>query len=117
MRLILLCLFQAVLLALGQIFLKMSTHTMEAFGWNWKYFKSVLLNGPLFLFGVSFGCAGLLWFWIVKHYPLSQAYPLNSFSYIFGMVAAILLFGEKVSVWGWIGVGLIIVGCFMVAMK
>ncbi|MBO6012424.1 MAG: EamA family transporter [Bacteroidales bacterium] len=117
MKLFLLCLLQSMLLALGQVFLKMSTHAMEAFGWNWHYFKSVLLNGPLLLFGLSFGSAGLLWLWIIKHYPLSQAYPLNSLSYVFGILGAILLFGEKVSAWGWIGVCLIIGGCVLVTMK
>ncbi|MCR5394004.1 MAG: EamA family transporter [Bacteroidales bacterium] len=117
MKLFLLCLLQSMLLAVGQIFLKLATHAMPPFSWHWDYFRSILLNGPLALFGLSFGSAGLLWMWIIKHYPLSQAYPLNSLSYVFGIAAAILLLGEKVSAWGWIGVCLIIAGCFLVAMK
>ena len=117
MKLFLLCLLQSMLLALGQIFLKLSTHSIPSFGWNWRFVKNVLLNGPLALFGLCFGGAGLLWWWIIKHYPLSQAYPLNSLSYVFGIIAAILLLGEKVSAWGWLGVCLIISGCFLVSMK
>ena len=117
MKLFVLCLLQSMLLAAGQIFLKLATHGFLPFGWNWAFFKSLLLNANLHLFGLSFGGAGLLWLWIVKHYPLSQAYPLNSLSYVFGIVAAILLLGEKVSAWGWLGVCLIIGGCFLVTMK
>lgn len=117
MKLFLLCLLQSLFLAAGQIFLKLATHEILPFGWNWTFFKSVLLNAPLALFGISFGSAGLLWMWIIKHYPLSQAYPLNSLSYVFGILAAILVLGEKVSAYGWIGVCLIIGGCFLVTMK
>ena len=117
MKLFVLCLLQSMLLAAGQIFLKLATHSIPAFQWSWTFFKSVLLNAPLTLFGVSFGSAGLLWLWIVKHYPLSQAYPLNSLSYVFGLIAAIVLLGEKVSPWGWLGVCLIVGGCFLVTMK
>ena len=115
MKLILLCLIQSMLLAMGQIFLKMSTHGFGHFAWTWQYLKGILLNLPLLMCGISFGSASLLWVWIVKNYPLSQAYPLNSLSYVFGIVAAILLFGEKVSALGWIGTCLIIAGCVLVA--
>lgn len=117
MKLFLLCLVQSMLLAIGQLLLKMSTHGFLPFGWNWAFFRSVLLNANFHLFGICFGSAGFLWMWIIKHYPLSQAYPLNSLSYVFGILAAILLLGEKVSAWGWLGVCLIIVGCLLVTMK
>lgn len=117
MKLFLLCLLQSMMLAAGQIFLKLGMHGMLPFGWNWAFFKSLLLNANLHLFGLTFGGAGLLWMWILKHYPLSQAYPLNSLSYVFGILAAILLLGERVSAWGWLGVCLIICGCMLVTMK
>lgn len=117
MKLFLLCLLQSLFLAAGQIFLKLATHEIPPFSWTLSFFRSILLNAPLALFGLSFGSAGLLWMWIVKHYPLSQAYPLNSLSYVFGLLAAILILGEKVSLWGWIGVCLIVGGCLLVSMK
>lgn len=104
-----------MLLALGQVFLKVSTHTIGHFELTWQYVRGILLNLPLLMCGLCFGSASLLWVWIVKHYPLSQAYPLNSLSYLFGIVAAILLFGEKVSAMAWIGTCLIIAGCVLVA--
>ncbi|MBQ0057264.1 MAG: EamA family transporter [Bacteroidales bacterium] len=115
MKLILLCLLQSMILAMGQVFLKMTTHGLGHFEWSWQYFRGLLLNFPLFMCGMCFASASLLWVWIVKHYPLSQAYPLNSLSYVFGIVAAILLFGEKVSASVWIGTCLIVGGCVLVA--
>jgi undecaprenyl phosphate-alpha-L-ara4N flippase subunit ArnE len=38
-----------------------------------------------------------------------------SLSYVFGMVAAIVFFHEDVSLTKWIGVGLIMVGCCLIA--
>lgn len=116
-RLLILCILQSILLAIGQIFLKYATKSMEAFGWNWECVRGILLNIPFALTGISFAVASLLWIYIVKHFPLSQAYPLNSLSYLFGLIAAVLILGEKVSAWGWIGVCLIMVGCMLVTMK
>ena len=34
--------------------------------------------------------------YILRHYPFSQAYPLSSLAYVFGMVAAMWIFHEQV---------------------
>lgn len=65
--------------------------------------------------GLFFGAASLLWMYIVKHFPLSVAYPMVSITYIFGMLAAILFFHEQVSVWKWLGIGFIMIGCCLIA--
>jgi undecaprenyl phosphate-alpha-L-ara4N flippase subunit ArnE len=53
--------------------------------------------------------------WMVKYFPFSMAYPMVSLSYVFGMFAAILFFHEEVSLIKWIGVGLIVLGCLLIA--
>lgn len=117
MKLLLLCLLQSMLLAVGQVFLKLATHELQPFGWHWTFWRSVLLNVPLAMMGLCYGAAGLLWLWIVKHYPLSQAYPLTSLSFVFGILLAIILLGERVSVWGWLGVACIVAGCMLITLK
>ena len=52
--------------------------------------------------------------YIVKRYPLSVAYPMISLSYVFGLLAAMVFFQESVSVMKWIGIGFIIIGCFLI---
>ena len=44
-----------------------------------------------------------------------MAYPLVSLSYVLGMVAAIVFFHEDVNLVKWIGVGMIMFGCFLIA--
>ena len=65
--------------------------------------------------GINFLCSTALWFYIIKHFPLSMAYPMISLSYIFGMFAAIFIFHEQVPLIRWVGVLLIIAGCVLIA--
>ena len=88
---------------------------MQPFGWNVTFWKSALLNWQFACCGLSFGISSVLWMHIVKHYPLSVAYPMISLSYVFGMLAAIMFFHESVSAMKWIGVGFIMVGCCLIA--
>ncbi len=106
---------QSALLAGGQVFLKFALARMKPFGWTWSFFGSLLLNWQFAACGVLFLAASLLWLYMLKHYPLSIAYPLVSLSYAFGMVAAIVFFHETVTVTRWIGVGLIMIGCCLIA--
>ena len=106
---------QCLLLCGGQVFLKFALMRLEAFSWTWRYVGSLLTNWHFAASGICYGMASLLWFYILKHYPFSMAYPLISLSYVFGMFAAILFFHETVSATRWIGVFLIMIGCVLIA--
>jgi undecaprenyl phosphate-alpha-L-ara4N flippase subunit ArnE len=60
--------------------------------------------------GICLISATVLWGYILKHFEFSVAYPVTAFAYVFGMLAAIFIFHEQVSLMRWIGVGLIILG-------
>ncbi len=106
---------QSALLAGGQVFLKVALERMLPFGWTKAFWFSLLVNWPFACTGILFGAGSVLWMYIVKHYPLSVAYPMISLSYVFGMLAAILFFHESVSLTKWIGVALIMLGCCLIA--
>lgn len=114
-RVILLAVLQSALLAGGQVFLKFALSRMQPFGWTHDFWISLLLNWQFACCGAFFGASSILWMYIVKHYPLSVAYPMISLSYVFGMLAAILFFHESVSVTKWFGIGFIILGCCLIA--
>lgn len=115
MRLILLALIQSLFLCGGQILMKLALQAMGTFSWSWRFFGRQLLNWWWLGCGISFTAAGLLWMYILKHYPFSQAYPLSSLAYVFGMVASMFVFREQVSWMQWAGVLLIMAGCYCVA--
>lgn len=74
----------------------------------------MLTNWQFAVSGLLFGSASLLWMYIVKVFPFSTAYPLVSLSYVFGMIAAILIFHEEVSIIKWTGVIFIVIGCLLI---
>ena len=72
-----------------------------------------VLTSMTLLFGVSF----TLWAYVLKKMEFSQAYPLSSLSFIFGMFLAFFLFQESIPFTRWIGVVLIVIGCVLISMK
>ena len=110
-----LALLQSVALVSGQVFLKIGLARMLPFGWNREFWVSALLNWQFALSGICFGAASLLWMYIIKHFPLSMAYPMVSLSYVFGLVAAVLIFHEQVTAVKWAGAALIMLGCILVS--
>ena len=105
---------QSLLLAAGQVFLKLAIMRMDKFSFTWKFFKETAQNLPLAASGISMLLATLLWLYILKHFDFSVAYPLTSISYIFGMLAAMFVFHEAIPYTRWIGVFLIMSGVFFV---
>ncbi len=112
-KLLILALSQSATLALAQVLLKYALQRMEPFSWTLKFWKSVFWNWQFALCGFFMAVQALLWMYIIKHFPLSLAYPLGSLSYLFTMLAAIYFFHEDVSVVKWIGVFFIMTGCIL----
>ena len=108
-RVVFLSVIQSSLLAGGQVFLKFALQKMQPFGWTRAFWYSLLLNWQFACSGLLFGSSSVLWMYIVKHYPVI------SLSYVLGLLAAILFFHESVPVMKWVGVGLIVLGCCLIA--
>ncbi len=113
-RLMILATLQSLMLCGGQVFLKLALTTMPPFGWNKTFWTSALTNWQFATCGILFGGASLLWMYMLKHFPLSTVYPLVSLSYVFGMLAAIVVLHEEVTLLKWTGVAFIIIGCILV---
>lgn len=108
---------QSLMLAVGQVALKIALARMPAFSWTSEFWLSLLTNWAFAACGALFAGASILWMYILKHYPLSMAYPLASISYVIAAFMAILVFHETVPMTRWIGVCLIMAGCALVAYK
>ncbi len=108
---------QCLLLTSAQVFLKIAMARMGAFEWSWSFFGRNLTNWPLAASGITIVGASLLWFYILKVFPFSQAYPMISISYVFGMLAAIFIFHETIPLTRWLGVMLIIGGVILIARQ
>lgn len=115
MPLLLLAIIQSLLLAAGQVLLKIALGRMLPFAWSFEFWKSVFANWQFAACGLCYGAGSVLWFYIIKHYPFSMAYPLVSLSYVFGMIAAMVFFNEPVNITKWVGVLFIMLGCYFIA--
>ncbi len=106
---------QSLMLSFGQMTLKIALERMPAFGWTKHFWCDLLVNWWFLLSGILFGGASLLWMYILKHYPLSMAYPMASLSYVFALVLAVLFLHETIAWNRWLGVALVMIGCVFVA--
>jgi undecaprenyl phosphate-alpha-L-ara4N flippase subunit ArnE len=114
LKLIGLAIVQSFFLMLSQVFLKLAVAQFGAFQFTFAFIKSVFGNIFFIISGITIATAISLWIYILKHYPFSIAYPLGSISYIFGLIAAVLVFHEHVSPMRWLGVCIIIVGIYFI---
>jgi len=115
LKVIILTIFQCLLLASGQVCFKFAVEKIDKFRWSWEYFADLITNWWLLASGICLISATILWGGILKYFEFSIAYPITAFAYVFGMLAAIFIFNETVSIMRWIGVGLIILGVFFIA--
>lgn len=106
---------QSLMLSFGQFALKIALERMSAFSWTAKFWGELLTNWWLLASGLLCGGATILWMYILKHFPLSMAYPMASMSYVIAMLFAIFFLHETVAWNRWLGVGLIMIGCIFVA--
>lgn len=113
-RLLILVAIQTLFLSGGQVLLKIAMSKLPRFAFSKAYLFAVLTDWWLLGSGICIGIAAIMWLYILKYFPLSQAYPLTAMAYIFGMIAAIMVFGETVTIGKWIGVALIIAGSILV---
>jgi undecaprenyl phosphate-alpha-L-ara4N flippase subunit ArnE len=114
LRLLVLSIIQSFCLASGQFCLKQALQKAGTFSWSWNFFVAQLTNWWFLAVGICMGGATVLWMYILKHYPLSSAYPLTCLSYVFGMLLGFFFLHESIPSTRWIGVFLILLGAYFI---
>jgi len=115
LKVVLLTVLQCLLLSGGQVCFKLAVERIDKFSFAWRWFLDLLTNWWLLASGITLIAATLLWGYILKHFDFSLAYPVTAFSYVFGMLAALLIFHENISLLRWAGVGFIVLGVILIA--
>lgn len=116
-KLIWLSILQSFILAAAQMMLKLAMVRLPKFQFAWSVIKEYLTNFWFAACGLGFAAASVLWMYIVKHFPLSQAYPMTSIAYVFGLLAGIFIFHESSTPVKWIGVVLIMAGSILLSRE
>jgi len=114
-KVVLITIFQCFLLASGQVAFKLAVEKITKFQFTRIFFIDLFTNWWLLISGILLISATILWAFILKHFQFSIAYPITAFAYVFGMLAAVIIFNESIPSTRWIGVGLIILGAIFIA--
>ncbi|MDQ6656043.1 MAG: EamA family transporter [Verrucomicrobiota bacterium] len=105
-----------VCVTVSELFLKMgaaaSGHASDA--WAWTGIAGLL--SPLVWLGIVFVIASFLtWLYVLKHLPLSLAFPASQAVHVLVPLSSWLILGELISPLRWCGIGLVLVGLAVVA--
>lgn len=108
-----------VLNALGQLLLKAGTNAIGHFEFSGANVVPVgmkLALQPYIVTGVVCYLVSLVvWLMALSRVEVSIAYPMLSIGYVINAVAAWYLFGEAVTPMRMLGIGIIVVGVYVVA--
>jgi multidrug transporter EmrE-like cation transporter len=105
--------------AAAQLLLKAGTNSVGAFAFSRENILPVgwqLATEPHIIAGLScYIISVVVWVLALSRVEVSIAYPMVSIGYLLNAIAAWYLFGEAVSVTRLVGIGVIILGVFIVA--
>ena len=114
-----LVLLGVLLNAAAQLLLKAGTNAIGQFQFSaanlapigWKVATQPHILGGLTCYAVSV----IVWIMALSRVEVSVAYPMLSIGYVVNAVAAYFLFGEALGAQRLVGIGVIIVGVYLVA--
>jgi drug/metabolite transporter (DMT)-like permease len=105
-------------LTANQVLLKiwLENHSSKFFPLGFSK-MNYLFKPELILSIVAFLAAVTIWLYLMRKLEFSLLYPLISFSYIFGLLAAKFILNEQVPFTRWVGVLLILAGVFFITRE
>ncbi len=105
--------------AVAQLLLKAGSRAIAdvsfSFGNAWTLLERVAINPPIIGGLVCYAVSVVVWILALARVDVSVAYPMLSVGYVVNAIAAWLLFGEALSTARLAGIGVIIVGVWLVA--
>lgn len=105
--------------AIAQLALKASVNDTGVIGLDlpslWSSLNTLLASTWLWLGLVCYGISVLVWLLALSRVDVSIAYPMLSIGYVVNAIAAWHLFGESLGQGRLVGIGIIIIGVFVLA--
>jgi len=114
--LVLICVFAG---AAGQILWKHGMSSLDEINGvedfvQVKTIFNIFTNKYIFLGIIFYGLALILWLGAMSTLDVSFMYPMLSLGYVVTAVLAFTFLGEHVGPMRWLGIALIVVGCFLI---
>jgi len=121
MKVIPLILFSVGLNAAAQLLLKAGMNRVGEVTFSWDSFGSSLLQiitNPFVLGGLAlYAIAVTVWLFVLSRVDVGMAYPMISLAYIVTAIAAYFLFHEDLSILRITGIGVIMLGVYLITQS
>jgi multidrug transporter EmrE-like cation transporter len=105
--------------AVAQLLLKAGARVIAdvplSFGNAWTLLERIAINPPIVAGLFCYAVSVVVWILALARVPVSVAYPMLSIGYVVNAIAAWWLFGEDLNGARMAGIGVIIVGVWLVA--
>ena len=116
LTLVLICIFAG---AIGQICFKHGMENMDKVNGvedllKFKTLFEIITNKYVILGVFLYGSSFFLWLAALSTLDVSYMYPLLSFGYVITAILAFVFLKENITLLRWIGIVLVVIGCFMV---
>lgn len=73
-----------------------------------------IVTNPYIVGGVALSAFGLFcWLIALSHFKVSYLYPFGAISYIILALLSLVVLGESISLVRWLGIGVIVIGAFL----
>lgn len=107
--------FEALFVTASETCLKIgASETARIRGWEWTGLTA--LSSLWIWLGIVFVILSFLsWIYVLKHIPLSIAFPLSNVVHVLVPLSCWFYLGEHISIRRWCGIGIVILGLIVVA--
>jgi drug/metabolite transporter (DMT)-like permease len=101
---------------IGNLCLKRGAMSTVHLSPDWAWTGLTSLASPLVWLGILFFILSFItWLYVLKHLPLSVAFPVSQTVHVMVPLGSWLVLGEQISQLRWCGIGLVLVGLAIVA--
>lgn len=99
-----------VIAAIGGLFLKYGSNTLTRKRDMWKLWKHRNI-----LYGLGlYGFGSILAIYAYKGGNLNVLFPISALTYIWSMILAVKYLNERMNLWKWVAITLIVIGTLLV---
>lgn len=108
--------FGAAVVTASELFLKRGAVATAGSAESWGWTGLASLGSLYFWIGIALVIVSLLsWLYVLKHLPLSIAFPLSNVVHVLVPLASWFFLGEIISSRRWCGIALVLIGLIVVA--
>jgi drug/metabolite transporter (DMT)-like permease len=108
--------FEAVLVTVSEVLLKIGASETAATNTSFEWLGISGLASPWVWGGiVSLILSFICWIYVLRHIPLSVAFPMTNVVHVLIPISCWFFLGEAISLRRWLGIGIILCGLMLVA--